>query len=95
MKICIYGAGAIGGWIGVRLGRAGHTLSVVARDDTLHAIQTHGLRLAHADGSVEQVTAQASDTPQALGPQDLVVLVVKAPALAAVASRIAPLLAPH
>ena len=45
MKVCIYGAGAIGGWIGVRLARAGCHVSVVARGATLQAMQRHGLRL--------------------------------------------------
>ncbi len=45
MKVCIYGAGAIGGWIGVRLARAGCDVSVVARGATLDALRRHGLRL--------------------------------------------------
>ena len=44
MKVGIYGAGAIGGWIGTRLARAGHEVSVVARGATLEALQLHGLR---------------------------------------------------
>ena len=44
MKICIYGAGAIGGWLGVRLARSGHAVSVVARGDTLATLRQHGLR---------------------------------------------------
>ena len=45
MKTCIYGAGAIGGWLGVKLARAGSDVSVVARGATLEALQTNGLRL--------------------------------------------------
>ena len=94
MKICIYGAGAIGGWIGARLAALGEPVSVVARGATLVALQTHGLRLQQADGLL-QVPVQAADNAAALGVQDLVVVAVKAPALAEVARGIAPLLGPH
>ena len=94
MKICIYGAGAIGGWIGARLAAIGEPVSVVARGATLAALQTHGLRLQQAEGLL-QVPVQAADNAAALGVQDLVVVAVKAPALAEVARGIAPLLGPH
>jgi 2-dehydropantoate 2-reductase len=44
MKVCIYGAGAIGGWIGVHLAQTGHQISVVARGETLQALQKNGLQ---------------------------------------------------
>jgi len=94
MKVCIYGVGAIGGWIGVKLARAGAQLSVVARGATLQAVREHGLRLETA-GEVLAVPAQASEHPAELGPQDLVVIAVKAPAMAEVARHIAPLLGPQ
>ena len=94
MKICIYGAGAIGGWIGARLAAIGEPVSVVARGATLAALQTHGLRLQQAEGLL-QIPVQAADNAAALGVQDLVVVAVKAPALAEVARGIAPLLGPH
>ena len=94
MKICIYGAGAIGGWIGARLAALGEPVSVVARGATLAALQTHGLRLQQAEGLL-QVPVQAANNAAALGVQDLVVVAVKAPALAEVARDIAPLLGPH
>ena len=47
MKVCIYGAGAIGGWIGVKLAKAGCEVSVVARGGTLEALRRDGLVLAH------------------------------------------------
>ena len=94
MKICIYGAGAIGGWIGARLAALGEPVSVVARGATLVALQTQGLRLQQAEGLL-QVPVQAADNAAALGVQDLVVVAVKAPALAEVARGIAPLLGPH
>ena len=94
MKACIYGAGAIGGWIGSGLARAGCSVSVVARGRTLDALQLHGLRLRQG----RQVTSQAvasSALPADLGVQDLVVLAVKAPSLPEVARQIAPLLGPE
>ena len=93
MKACIYGAGAIGGWIGVHLARAGCDVSVVARGETLAAIRAHGLRLLEG-GEEMAVPVKASASPAELGPQDLVVVAVKAPAMQAVAEGIAPLLGP-
>jgi 2-dehydropantoate 2-reductase len=93
MKACIYGAGAIGGWIGARLARAGHEVSVVARGATLEAVRAQGLRLS-IGGETWSVPVHASDDPAQLGPQDLVVVAVKAPALGAVAAGIGPLLGP-
>ena len=93
MKVCIYGAGAIGGWIGHGLARAGATVSVVARGATLLALQQHGLRLNHG-GVITSQPVQASASPQALGVQDLVVISVKAPSLPEVAQHIAPLIGP-
>ena len=93
MKTCIYGAGAIGGWLGVRLAQAGSQVSVVARGATLEALQAHGLRLESA-GEVLAVPVRASAEPAALGVQDLVIVAVKAPAMADVARSIAPLIGP-
>lgn len=93
MKACIYGAGAIGGWIGAGLADAGATLSVVARGATLQALQTHGLRLEQG-GQQRHWPVQASANPAELGVQDLVVIAVKAPALVEVARQIAPLIGP-
>ncbi|ACC74523.1 2-dehydropantoate 2-reductase [Paraburkholderia phymatum] len=91
MKVCIYGAGAIGGWMGVKLAQAGCEVSVVARGATLDALHAHGLRLVE-NGETRTVAVQASDRPAALGAQDLVIVAVKAPGMAAVAQQIAPLL---
>jgi 2-dehydropantoate 2-reductase len=92
-KVCIYGAGAIGGWLGVKLARAGCDVSVVARGDTLKAIRGQGLRLQEGD-AVESAAVRASDSPADLGVQDLVVVAVKAPSMAQVAQGIGPLLGP-
>ena len=91
-SICIYGAGAIGGWIGARLAAQGAAVSLVARGATLTALQ-QGLRLR--EGASERTySVRAVAEPAELGVQDLVVLAVKAPALAEVARHIGPLLGP-
>ena len=94
MKACIYGAGAIGGWIGTRLARAGCAVSVVARGATLDALQLHGLRLQQGADLLTAAVRSSADAAE-LGPQDLVVVAVKAPAMAEVARGIGPLLGPH
>ena len=94
MKVCIYGVGAIGGWIGVHLAKAGCSVSAVARGATLQALRSQGLTL-HQAGVTHTVSLQASDQPADLGVQDVVIVAVKAPALADVAAQIAPLLGPH
>lgn len=93
MKVCIYGAGAIGGWIGVHLARQGCTLSAVARGVTLAALQRQGLVLRQGDQDI-QAEVSAHEDPADVGVQDLVIVAVKAPAMADVARRIGPLLGP-
>jgi 2-dehydropantoate 2-reductase len=95
MKVCIYGAGAIGGWLGVKLAQAGCELSVVARGATLEALQRDGLRLQQQAGEPMSATVRASARPADFGMQDLVIVAVKAPAMAEVAKAIAPLLGPQ
>jgi 2-dehydropantoate 2-reductase len=92
-KTCIYGAGAIGGWIGAGLAATGCSVSVVARGATLEALNSHGLRVV-AGTDTRSAAVQASADPAALGKQDLVVIAVKAPALLDVARHIAPLIGP-
>ncbi len=95
MKVCIVGAGAIGGFLGARLAAAGRAqVSALARGATLQALQTQGWRLTTAEGLV-QAPARASSSPADLGPQDLVLIAVKGPALASVAQGLAPLLGPR
>ncbi|MCK9688649.1 2-dehydropantoate 2-reductase [Scleromatobacter humisilvae] len=95
MKVCIYGAGAIGLLIGARLAATGkHDVSAVARGMTLAALNEHGLRVDGFAGPISG-PVRASADPAALGVQDVVVIAVKAPGLADVARRIAPLLGPH
>jgi len=89
--VAIVGAGAIGGWMGIHLARAGVQISVLARGDTLTALQRNGLQL-HQGGELHHMPVKASNDAAELGVQDLVVISVKAPALASVAQQIGPLI---
>ncbi len=93
MKVCVFGAGAIGGHLAVRLARGGADVSVVARGAQLAAIQRNGLKVVTSDGEFD-ASVRASADPAELGPQDAVLVTVKAPALPEVAAAIAPLLGP-
>ena len=93
MKACIYGAGAIGSWLGYGLARAGGVVSVVARGATLAALERHGLRL-NQGGEVTAQPVVASASTDTLGVQDLVVISVKAPSLPEVVKHIGPLMGP-
>jgi len=92
-KVAIVGAGAIGGWMGVHLARAGAQLSVLARGETLSALQRNGLQL-HQAGELHTAPVKTSNDAATLGVQDLVVISVKAPALASVAAQAGPLIGP-
>ncbi len=89
-KVCVVGCGAIGGWLGAGLARAGCQVSVFARGTTLAALQTQGLRMG-----TEQHAVRASADAAELGVQDLVVVAVKAPALRDVARQIGALIGPN
>ena len=91
MKVCVFGAGAVGGHLAARLAKGGAEVSAVTRGAHLRAIQADGLLVHAADGDIHARIA-ATDDPRELGPQDAVVVTVKAPALPAVAAAIAPLL---
>ena len=93
MKICIYGAGAIGIALGARLATRGHLVSAVGRGETLAALQRDGLQLAVGDQELRQ-PVRASNNPADLGTQDLVIISVKGPALPAIAAGIGLLLGP-
>jgi 2-dehydropantoate 2-reductase len=94
VKVCVYGAGAIGGHLAGRLSKGGAEVSVVARGAHLAAMQRDGLVVHAQDGEIHAPVA-ASDDPRQLGPQDCVIVAVKAPALASVAAGIGPLLGPE
>src|SRR5690242_2132161 len=91
VKVCIYGAGAVGGFIGACLARSGCKVSVIDVGPTLEALRSNGLRLQSQDELVT-VPVTATDDPAELGVQDLVVIAVKSPALVHVARRISPLI---
>jgi 2-dehydropantoate 2-reductase len=91
VKIAILGAGAIGGLLGTRLAQSGAHVSAIARGATAVALRAHGWRLQTGD-SLITVPAKVAEAPEALGPQDLVVIAVKGPSLASVATTVPPLL---
>jgi 2-dehydropantoate 2-reductase len=91
-KVCIVGAGAIGGFLGAKLAAAGRAqVSAIARGATLHALREHGWRLDTAQGLV-QGPAIASEQASGLGTQDLIVIAVKGPALSDAVRGIGPLI---
>ena len=96
MKVCVFGAGAVGGHVATRLlGAKSAEVSVVARGAALTAMRSRGLTLRY-DGK-EEIRVRvplATDDPSILPPQDYVVVTLKAPALPGVAETIARLLKP-
>jgi 2-dehydropantoate 2-reductase len=94
MKICIVGAGGIGATLGARLAQAGNELCLLARGAHLDALRAGGLRFVdHVNGRSATLQLVAGDEPAAFGPQDLVILGLKAHAIAPLLPRLAPLLA--
>jgi len=91
MKVCIFGAGAIGGYMGVKLAKAGADVSLVARGPHLAAMQEKGLTLIE-EGETTTVPVTASDDPAALGVQDYVIVTLKAHSVPPVVSKMAPLI---
>src|SRR5215472_14759600 len=86
LRVCVVGAGAIGGFLGTRLARAGTAaVSALARSATLAALREHGWRLEENGTRLDAPVARASNDPREIGVQDLVVIAVKAPALPALA----------
>ena len=81
MRACVYGAGAIGGHLAVRLAKGGAEVSVIARGKHLAAIQANGLEV-HAIDGVHKIKVQATDDPRTVGPVDAVFVTVKAPGAA-------------
>src|SRR5581483_11974709 len=95
MKIAIVGVGAIGGFIGIRLALAGEDVTFIARGANLEALRTKGLRLLMSDGTEESVShVTATSDYAAAGPQDLVILAMKAHQVAAVAADVPRLFGP-
>lgn len=89
MKICIVGAGAIGGYIGAKLALAGEQVTLIARGAHLQAIQERGLTLRHADGTEELVKdVVATQDIAAAGTQDVVIVALKAQSVPSVAASL-------
>jgi 2-dehydropantoate 2-reductase len=96
MRICIVGAGAIGGYMGARLALAGQHVTLIARGAHLDAIQEQGLTLQGEDGTVEVAQpALATSDMGAAGPQDVVIVAVKVHSLAALAPAMRALYTPE
>ena len=93
MKICVVGAGAIGGFLGTRLALdPGNAVGALARGTTLVSLRDHGWRLRQNGELLQARAASVSDDARELGPQDLVILALKAQALPALAPSLSPLL---
>ena len=92
MKICIFGAGAIGGYMGVKLAQAGADVSLVARGPHLAAMQNKGLTLIEEDSAPQTVTVNASDNPADLGVQDYVIITLKAHSVPPIVPKVQPLI---
>ncbi len=90
-RVCVFGAGAIGGYLAASLARAGAEVSIVARGPHLAAIQANGLKLIK-DGEETVWRIRATDDPRDLGEQDFVIVGMKAHAVPAVVEQFAPLL---
>ncbi|WP_296474575.1 2-dehydropantoate 2-reductase [Roseinatronobacter sp.] len=91
MKICIFGAGAIGGYMGAKLAKAGADVSLVARGPHLAAMRDKGLTLIE-EGERFTVPVTASEDPAELGPQDYVIITLKAHSVPPVVDRMQPLI---
>jgi len=91
MRICVFGAGAVGGHFAVKLARAGHEVSVVARGEHLQAMRAKGLVLQAGD---EELSAyvRASESAAELGRQDVVLVTLKATSLGGMPGALIPLL---
>ena len=96
MKICVVGAGSIGGFLGTKLHNAGHAVTLIARGAHLRAIEASGLRLLMNDGTEElAVGVNATDDMLEVGAQDVVILGLKAHQIAPVVLQIRALFGPN
>ena len=93
MKICIYGAGAIGGYLGAELIAAGYDVTLIARGPHLAALREKGLTL-EINGEKKTVAVKATDQPAEAGIQDYVIVTLKAHSVSAIVEQMQPLLGP-
>ena len=94
MKICVFGAGAVGGHIGGKLALAGADVTLIARGEQLAAMRRQGLVLRHG-GTEQRVRPNCTDDPAEAGPQDCVVVTLKTTAAPQAAQAMAPLIGPE
>lgn len=94
MKVCVVGAGAIGGYMAVRVARAGHAVSAIARGPHLAAIRADGLKLIEGGGEFAASDLTATDRIADAGPQDVVLLALKAHQIAPVVDELPALFGP-
>ncbi|MBZ0162323.1 MAG: 2-dehydropantoate 2-reductase [Notoacmeibacter sp.] len=92
MKICIFGAGAIGGYLGVKLVQAGADVSLVARGPHLAAMKEKGLTLIEEGGEQVTVPVRVAENPTELGPQDYLIITLKAHSIPPVVDKMQPLI---
>ncbi len=95
MKIAVFGAGAIGAFLGARLLEAGREVAFIARGPHLRALRADGLLVESDELGEQRYPVRATDDPSEIGPVDYVILGVKAHALTAIAPACAPLLGPE
>lgn len=95
MKIAVFGSGAVGGFFGGRLALSGQSVFFVARGHNLGAMQSNGLRVESVDGDFTVPNVAASDSPQEIGPVDVVLVTVKTWQLGAAMAAMAPLVGPE
>ena len=93
MNICIYGAGAIGGYLGAELTLSGNEVTLIARGPHLEAMQENGLTLLK-EGEARTVEVSCTDDPDQVGPQDYVIIALKAHSVTGIVEQITPLLGP-
>ncbi len=93
MKFCIYGAGAIGGYLGAELALSGNQVTLIARGPHLKAIQKNGLTLVK-EGESKTVDVSCTDDPTEAGPQDYVIITLKAHSVSGIVEQMLPLLGP-
>ena len=95
MRIAIFGAGALGGYLGARLVEAGEEVALIARGAHLSTIQQRGLTISSQQGNYVAHPAVATDKPSEVGNVDVVVVSVKAWQVPAVPYAIAPMMGPE
>src|SRR5262245_54015373 len=94
MRLCIFGAGAVGGHLAAKLAASGHEVSVVARGAHLEAMRARGITLLHGEQTIRGAVRAAARAGE-LGAQDFVLVTLKANLLPAFARDAAPLLGPQ